>query len=83
MKRKKSTSLPRLTVLSMSRKELTSFVSAVEHMRNQVNELSDEVARLRDLVDRLTIARRRRPTAPANPVDTMTLPPTGGPSSED
>lgn len=65
MKRKKATSLPRLTVLAMSRKELTAFVTSIEFMRCQVNNLADEVARLRDLVDRLTLHRRGRKPAAA------------------
>lgn len=63
MKRKKGIALPRLTVLAMSRKELTAFVTSVEFMRSQVNNLAEEVGRLRDLVDRLTLHRQPKKAA--------------------
>lgn len=61
MKRKaKRTSLPRLTVLSMSRRELVEFTTAVEGLRHVV-------LRLDELVDELRARTARRPRrAPAD-----------------
>lgn len=52
-KRKKGTTLPRLTVLAYSRRDLLAFVSAVEALRHLVEDLRAEVATLK--------AKRARP----------------------
>ena len=46
-KKRKGTTLPRLTVMSWSKRELAAFVLAVEQLGHHVRDLADEVDRLK------------------------------------
>lgn len=48
-KRAKRPSLPRVTVLAMSKRELQAFCDAVERLRHLVHDLGGEIDRVKSL----------------------------------
>lgn len=62
MKRKRKTSLPRVTLLSFNRRDLLAFAEAVEALRLIVADLAAVAAELRNAA-----TARRRPSTPAKP----------------
>jgi len=68
-KRRKGTTLPRLTVMSWSKRELAAFVLAVEQLGHHVRDLADEVDRLKAKIGprkTVAVAEKQGPNVTAN-----------------
>ena len=63
MKRAKRTTLPRVTVFAMSRKELVAFSAAVNDIRTLKLELSELVLRIDSILSKRE-SRTKKVTAP-------------------
>lgn len=57
-KKRKGTTLPRLTVMAWSKRELAAFVLAVEQLGHHVRDLADEVDRLKAKIGPRKVAEK-------------------------
>jgi hypothetical protein len=60
MRRKKKSSLPRVTVMAYSRRDLVAFATAVDSLRGIAEELRIETALLRQELAAAKSARKRK-----------------------
>lgn len=64
MRKRKRVTLPRLTVLSLDRRELAAFLSAMEALRHQVLDFRELVCELREALPKKRTRKKETPLPP-------------------